>query len=417
MRPLREAIQRETKRGLGAAVHRNRPLSRRGIQERLFTLAFRNLVYPQIWEDPVVDMEALRLGPSDRIAAIASGGCNVLSYLVADPAEIIAVDLNGAHIALNRLKIEGLRRLPDHVAFFDFFGWADTPRNLALYETWLRPHLDETTRAYWDARGLDGRRHIEAFARNFYRHGLLGRFIGAGHLVARLYGKQLDAVLAAETMDQQRCAFEQEIAPLFEKRFVQWLARRPSALYGLGIPPSQYRALAGDGPDGIAAVLKRRVERLACDFPIRENYFAWQAFGRRYALASDRSLPPYLERENFEALRARADRVRIDHGSLTAVLAEEPSESLDAYVLLDAQDWMNDAALTALWTEIRRTARPGARVIFRTAADERLLPGRVPAEILDVFDYDAPRSREFGARDRSSIYGAFHLYVRSDARR
>jgi S-adenosylmethionine-diacylglycerol 3-amino-3-carboxypropyl transferase len=102
---------------------------------------------------------------------------------------------------------------------------------------------------------------------------------------------------------------------------------------------------------------------------------------------------------------------------LTAVLAEEPSESLDAYVLLDAQDWMNDAALTALWTEIRRTARPGARVIFRTAADERLLPGRVPAEILDVFDYDAPRSREFGARDRSSIYGAFHLYVRSDARR
>ncbi len=51
MRPLREAIHRETKRGLGAAVHRNRPFSRRGIQERLFTLAFRNLVYPQIWED------------------------------------------------------------------------------------------------------------------------------------------------------------------------------------------------------------------------------------------------------------------------------------------------------------------------------------------------------------------------------
>ena len=58
MRPLRHAIQRETNRGLGAAIHRNRPLSRRGIQERLFTLAFRNLVYPQIWEDPIVDMDA-----------------------------------------------------------------------------------------------------------------------------------------------------------------------------------------------------------------------------------------------------------------------------------------------------------------------------------------------------------------------
>src|SRR6202044_3539155 len=143
MRPLRQAIQRETNRGRGAAIHRNRPLSRRGIQERLFTLAVRNLVYPQIWEDPVVDMEALRLGPRDRIAAIASGGCNVLSYLVADPAQIIAVDLNGAHVALNELKICGLRRLPDHASFFDFFGWADTPRNLDTYETRLRPHLDE----------------------------------------------------------------------------------------------------------------------------------------------------------------------------------------------------------------------------------------------------------------------------------
>ena len=44
---------------------------------------------------------------------------------------------------------------------------------------------------------------------------------------------------------------------------------------------------------------------------------------------------------------------------------------------------MNAADLTALWREITRTARPGARVIFRTAADERLLPGRVPDEILE----------------------------------
>jgi S-adenosylmethionine-diacylglycerol 3-amino-3-carboxypropyl transferase len=414
MSGIRQAIQRATRRGLGAAVHQHRPVSRRGLQERLFTLAFRSLVYPQIWEDPVVDMEALRLGPGDRVLAIASGGCNVLSYLTADPAEIIAVDLNGAHIALNKLKICAFRELPDHAALFQFLGRADARENLALYENFLRPRLDDATRAYWDSRSLDGRRRIEAFARNFYRHGLLGRFIGAGHVVAKLYGKRLDAVLYARNLDQQRRAFEREIAPLFEKRLVRWLARRPAALYGLGIPPAQYRALAADGPDGIAAVLKKRVERLACDFPIRDNYFAWQAFGRRYDLASDPSLPPYLQAANFEALRARAKRVRPHHGSLTDRLAAEPDASLDAYVLLDAQDWMNDVALTALWTEIRRTARPGARVIFRTAAAERLLPGRVPQEILAAFAYDAERSREGGARDRSSIYGAFHLYVRAD---
>ena len=57
------------------AVHRNRPLSREGLSERLFTLAFGGLVYPQIWEDPEVDLEALALGadtgwsPSPRAAA------------------------------------------------------------------------------------------------------------------------------------------------------------------------------------------------------------------------------------------------------------------------------------------------------------------------------------------------------------
>ena len=46
---------------LRQAVHRHKPISKQGIQERLFTLAFSGLVYPQIWEDPLVDLEALSL--------------------------------------------------------------------------------------------------------------------------------------------------------------------------------------------------------------------------------------------------------------------------------------------------------------------------------------------------------------------
>ena len=415
MARIRSSLKRATQDGLKAAVHRHKPLSRRGLQERLFTFAFSKLVYPQIWEDPDVDREALALKAGDRLIAIASGGCNVLSYLIDDPSEILAVDPNGAHIALNRLKLVGLSALETHEDFFRFFGRAQSRDNIALYDEKLRDRLDEASRAYWDGRDLSGRRRIDAFARNFYHHGLLGRFIGAGHVMAKLYGARLDTVLQADSLASQRQAFEREIAPLFEKRLVRWLTRRPAALYGLGIPPAQYRALAADGPEGIAYVLKRRVERLACDFPVHENYFAWQAFGRRYGYAPEPSVPPYLEAQNFDKLRERASRVNLFHGSFTERLASEPAASLDAYVLLDAQDWMNDETLTALWREITRTARPGARVIFRTAADERLLPGRVPDEILGQFDYEAERSRQLGSRDRSSIYGAFHLYVRKHA--
>ena len=405
------AARRATEEGLRSAVHRSKPLSRAGVLERLFTAAFRGLVYPQIWEDPVVDLEALDIGPGRRVIAIASGGCNALSYLTADPAEIVAVDLNGAHVALGRLKLAALRHLPNHEAFLRFFGSADSRANEQAYDAMLRCRLDPVTRAYWDARGLGGRRRISMFTRNFYRHGLLGLFMGAGHALARLHGLDPSVMLKANSLAHQRVLFDRHLAPIFDKPTVRWLMRQPASLYGLGIPPAQYRALSKDSPEGIGAVLRQRLERLACDFDIHSNYFAWQAFGRRYASGPTAALPPYLQRRHFEALRARSDRLSFTQRSFTETLRDSPAASFDRYVLLDAQDWMNDADLADLWTQITRTARPGARVIFRTAADERLLPGRVPAHLLDAWEYQGERSRELGRRDRSSIYGAFHLYT------
>jgi S-adenosylmethionine-diacylglycerol 3-amino-3-carboxypropyl transferase len=245
---LTAAAQRATATRLAAAVHRNRMFSREGVLERIFTLAFRGLVYPQIWEDPAVDLEALQIRPTDHVLAIGSGGCNILNYLVADPARISAIDLNGAHIALIRLKLCALRHLPDYDSFFRFFGSADCHGNLVAYDRYVRPHLDLGSRRYWEARTITGRRRIESFTRNFYRYGLLGRCIGMGHLLARLYGCNPRDLLQANSMQEQRAIFDRELAPIFDKRFVRWLFNQPAALYGLGIPPSQHRSLAGTIP-------------------------------------------------------------------------------------------------------------------------------------------------------------------------
>jgi S-adenosylmethionine-diacylglycerol 3-amino-3-carboxypropyl transferase len=101
--------------------------------------------------------------------------------------------------------------------------------------------------------------------------------------------------------------------------------------------------------------------------------------------------------------------------SLTNYLKGCLPASRDRYVLLDAQDWMDDADLNALWVEITRTAKPGARVVFRTAAEPSLLPGRVDSAILGRWRYEEDQSRDFTRRDRSAIYGGFHLYVLEDA--
>src|SRR5689334_11509718 len=201
---------------LEQAAHHRPAVSKRGVLERLFTLMFQGFVYNQIWEDPEVDLEALRLGPHHRLITIASGGCNVLNYLAADPERIIAVDLNDNHVALTRLKLAALANLPTYDDFFRFFGAANQETNKGAYDKFLASRLDGETRGYWEKHiPLRGRR-INMFAHNLYRYGLLGRFIGVLHAIAKLHGKNLATVLDAQSIDEQRLAFDSHIAPLFE---------------------------------------------------------------------------------------------------------------------------------------------------------------------------------------------------------
>ncbi len=394
---------------LSNAVRRSRTLSREGLLERLFERMFHGLVYAQIWEDPEIDLEALALQPDSHVVAIASGGCNVLSYLTAGPARVTALDLSLAHVALNRLKLVAAQRLPDWQTFHRFFGEADDKTNVEIFDRQIAPHLDPESLAYWNGRSIHqfGRRRISIFARNAYKHGALGRFIGLAHVIARAYGVRPRDLLSSRTLAEQRQFFETMLSPLFDKPAVRWATSNRLSLYGLGIPPAQYEALAG-GRD-MRVVLRERVEQLSCGFPLDDNYFAWQAFGRGYG--ENGPLPPYLQQKNFDVVRANADRVEVMNRSITEYLAACPASSRDRYILLDAQDWMTDAQLNALWSEITRTARPGARVIFRTAAEPSLLPGRLDQAILDRWHYDAEASRAFTKADRSAIYGGFHLYI------
>jgi S-adenosylmethionine-diacylglycerol 3-amino-3-carboxypropyl transferase len=394
---------------LGRAVHRHRTFTLGGVQERLFTWAFRDLVYPQIWEDPRVDLAAMELDASSRVVTIASGGCNVLNYLTAGPARIHAVDLNHAHVALNRLKHAAIRHFEAHETFMRFFGSAASPENVLTFDAELSPRLDDATRAYWNRRTISGRRNIELFANGFYRAGLLGRFITVAHWIARAYGRDPRRMLAAHTRAEQISLFEAELAPLFDRPFLRCVLGHRAALYGLGIPPAQYSELLGNAQH-MADVVRERLRRLACDFDLTDNYFAWQAFARGYATDGFGPLPPYLQSGQFRCLKGNIDRVSVEQASYTDFLARQPAASFDRYILLDAQDWMDDRALAHLWNEITRTAAPRARVIFRTAGRNTILPGRVPDWILNRWRYEHDRSDDLLAQDRSAIYGGFHLY-------
>jgi S-adenosylmethionine-diacylglycerol 3-amino-3-carboxypropyl transferase len=396
------------------AVYRQVPSKRQALLDRLFAMWFARFVYNQIWEDPVVDLDALQLGPDHRVVTISSGGCNILNYLVADPAAIDAVDLNPAHIALTRLKLAAMRHLPGYETFFQFFGIAKNKDNVDLYWTRLADKLDPATRKFWEHRSLLGKPRIDFFAKGLYRQALLGKFIGFLHAFARLADRKPSKLLAATSLDEQRRIYSREIEPLFELKLVRLLCRQPVLLYSLGIPAAQFDQMKLDSAGDLATLYQDRIRRLACDFSLQENYFAWQAFGRHYDVKDRRAAPPYLQPENFLPIRERLDRVRTHMVSMTEYLAGQAPESVDRYVLLDSVDWMDAQMLTDLWEEIRRTARPGARVIFRTAGARSPLSTQVPPALLDGWRYHEAESKRYLEQDRSAIYGGFHLYSRTE---
>jgi S-adenosylmethionine-diacylglycerol 3-amino-3-carboxypropyl transferase len=398
----------QAKRIIEDAVIRTDAKVSNKLLDKAFALAFKGLVYAQIWEDPVVDMEGLAIQQGSRAMCIASGSCNALSYLTANPAQVTAVDLNHAHVALGQLKIAAIRHLPNYERFHRFFAHADHKENAEVYRTMIAPHLDPVSRAYWEKRDIRGRRRISYFTRGIYRKGLLGNFIGLAHVFAKLYKIDLGKLLAAETLEEQRAVFERELAPVFEKRFIRWLTDQPASLFGLGIPPAQFEHLAGD--ERMAEVLRRRLEKLACDFAVKDNYFAWQAFGRGYERSESAALPPYLQRANWDALKDRIDRLDVTRANMVQWIGDRNEASMDRFVLLDAQDWMNNAQLDDLWGKITRASRPGARVLFRTAAEPSLLPGRLDDAILGRWRYLEEVSADCTRRDRSSIYGGVHVY-------
>jgi len=404
---------RPTKELVSNAVNNTSVLSRKGLLDRLFTKWFDRLVYPQIWEDPEVDIKALQIDQNSRIFTISSGGCNVMNYLTKNPESITVVDLNEAHIALIKLKKAAIEHL-DQEAFFDFFGRANLPKNLDTYRAKLEFQLDEKTVSYWNEKEhLLTNPRIGYFTDGFYRHGLLGRFIGMIHWTSKRLGYDISKMMQARTLEEQQKLFDENVAPVFDTRLLKFLSNRSVVLYSLGIPPAQFDEMNQESKDqkiGMHTLLKERARRLACDFPLEENYFAWQAFNREYDVKRRKAVPLYLKREHFETLKANIGKVAIYHKSMTEQLKVMPNQSLTSYLFLDAQDWMNVDQITELWQEVSRTAMPGARVVFRTAGEISPLEEKLPDSVLSEWTTDLEANKAWTAMDRSGIYGGVHVY-------
>ncbi|MGD9688679.1 MAG: DUF3419 family protein [Phycisphaerales bacterium] len=397
---------------LKSAVRTAPRLSTRGLQERLFAFWFNGLVYNQIWEDPIVDAEALRLGPSSRVLTIASAGCNVLNYLVHRPESITAVDLNLHHLSVTRLKLACMRHLPDHESMFRFWGIARDPANVEAFHAFVKPHLDSTSRQYWLRRSALGRERVELFRVGFYRRSRLGRLLSAIQRSLAAIGRSPEQLIALRDDDAARAAaFDRLYGSLYDARLLRWVSASPLSVFNLGIPPEQFRAMRDESGRDLMGTYRHRTRRLICGWSLDDNYFAWQALGRRYDVERRRAVPPYLKPEHRDVIRKGLRGVRTELTSTVEELSRASPGQFNTFVFLDSQDWMTPAMIERQWREIARVSPAGGRIIFRTAAAASPIETSLPADLRSKFEYQRAESHRLYQADRSAIYGGFHLYV------
>ena len=325
------------------------------------------LMFAQVREDPRIEMQALAPALGGTIVIVSSGGCTALSLLAAGARRVVAVDVSRTQNHLVELKCACIRALPSLEAIA-FLGAqpTHTSERLALYEK-LSPMLTDAAGSYWDA----NRRAIE---RGVLRAGRSERFIAlvarvVSRLVVRRHG--VAALLAAESLEAQRQIFAHS-----------WSGWRWRALFALLLNRWTFsRAyhpafFAHVENPSFARHFRHLAERALTRMPVRDNYFLHEMLTGRYPVDEADGLPPYLTSQGQTRVADAAEKLRLVDGSITEYLRTRPSRSVDGFALSNIAEWLDADGRDALFGEVARTAKPGARVIFRNFVGWTEVPER-----------------------------------------
>jgi S-adenosylmethionine-diacylglycerol 3-amino-3-carboxypropyl transferase len=342
-------------------------------------------MFTQSWEDPACDLAALQPQRGDTIFTITSGGDNVLGFLLTDPQQVIAVDLNPAQTYLLELKQAAFRRLT-HGEMLVLLG-VRIGDPLPCFGR-LRDDLSPAARKFWDAR-TDWLRKGLLTQGGFERYYALLRATLRGVIGRR----RLDRLFTL-SFEAQRGFYEQE----WNTQAWRALIRIGCSRYVLGrrLDPSWF--VHAEVPS-FGAHFSRLAEHVLVDLPARSNYFLAQILLGCYL--DEVTVPDYLKAAHFETIRDRLDRVRPVTADVGEALSGLSGRSVDCFALSNVFEYSPRALFDRSVAALVRAAKPEARLSLRNL----LAPRRLSAD--PAFVVDQSLSTRLRDADRGFIYSSF----------
>jgi S-adenosylmethionine-diacylglycerol 3-amino-3-carboxypropyl transferase len=353
------------------------------------------LLFGLSWEDPESDRLALRIEPGETVVAISSGSCNTFGLLLENPGRIFTVDINPCQSHLLELKRAAIRRL-DFDRLHAFLGVREGRNRAKVFES-LAGDLSAPALAYWRSRpaAIQGGVIYQGRYERFLRH-----FRSLVRLTQRRW--RIDGLFQSSSLDQQRDYFDR-VWNTPQWRMLFHLLFNKHILAKGGLSADYFRF--DDGASSFAESFFERAKRALREIPIGSNYFIAQYLLGRYP--SPEAIPDYLKKDNLDLVRERLDRIEIVTADLKVWLASHPEASIDAFSLSNICELMSLEDTARTFTQVVRTARPGARICFRNLMIRREVPADLRAKIQLCEDL----SRRLTAQDRSFAYSRVQAYV------
>jgi S-adenosylmethionine-diacylglycerol 3-amino-3-carboxypropyl transferase len=353
------------------------------------------LMFTQSWEDPACDLAALAVQPGETLFAIISGCDNVLGFLLADPARVIAVDLNPTQVYLLELKRAAFRQT-SHAEMLELLGVRASSRRRALYAR-LRGELSPAALRFWEAhqQWLDSGLLVQG---GFERYYALVRT-----LLRVVIGRQrLKKLFALQPGDQRE---------FYDREWDTWrwrtLLRLVCSKYVLGkrLDPSWFTHAE---VSSFGEHFTRIAEHAVAVLPARTNYFVAQLLLGCYL--NEDTVPDYLRAEHFETIRRREDRITALIADVGAAIETLNPQSIDCFALSNVFEYSPLDLFEQTLPALIRAARPGARFALRNLLAPRRLADHAE------FRVDAELSARLRDADRGFIYSRFEAATLANAK-
>ncbi|MDZ4832386.1 MAG: DUF3419 family protein [Candidatus Melainabacteria bacterium] len=305
--------------------------------------------YAQCWEDADIVVEAMKIKADDKCLSIASAGDNSLAILAKNPGKVVALDLNPAQLALLELKAAAFKHL-DYQDMLVLLGYRTGKNRVELFES-IEAELTAGTRDYWRKNISDIESGVASCGKFEKYFALFRKFV-----LPLVHSQQTVDELLQWKSKEQRAKFYtttwntpkwRALFKIFFSQFVMGI---------LGRDPSFFKYAEG----GLAEILLKWTRKALVDQnPSNNPYLHWILNGEFGS-----TLPNFLRRENFDAIKANINKLEWHQLSLEEYLSAHPDEQFNSFNLSDVFEYVSEANYKTMLKLIAGASQPNAQVVY-----------------------------------------------------